>query len=376
MANFARFMTLLLIFVLLVSTNLRANVSNLPTSPTETNVLCEAPPPDSFRITNYGGTFFALAWEPTWVGALHLLELKRQDASGNWIAERVFDNVPGDNFLIDSLIPGRHYRVYISTKCGNGDPSIFTVYADGGVIVELTLGGRTPKNPKVISCENISYDNFEWVGFRVSGQGTSRMFEVKINKAGFSPYAYIKRVSTQADIVVVDEDDSFPDPGTPSIPNVWVPFKVKHGLEEIGHLNLVPDFNNPVTFDLCPVLDDLLKPWNPSYSCKVLFANEVVVSVSEPENWVSFEDLNDPIERVRINNPVKDNLTVFIPKSLQDQDETLFQVWDMTGQRIFFQRAKIMDDYITFPSAMIPKGFYLLEVKNQYQRSILKFLKN
>lgn len=375
MANFARFMTLLLIFVLLISTNLRANVSNLPTSPTETNVLCEAPPPDSFRITNYGGTFFALAWEPTWVGALHLLELKRQDASGNWIAERVFDNVPGDNFLIDSLIPGRHYRVYISTKCGNGDPSIFTVHADGGVIVELTLGGRTPKNPKVISCENISYDNFEWVGFRIAVGGLSRLFEVNLNEQGFSPYAYIRRISTQTDIVAVDGDGDYPIISNPALENVSIPFQLKQGEVSVGFLKIQPVLMNPPVFSLCQVLDDPNKPWNPNYTFKMLSAQEVLLSSPESEPTVGINDI-DGGEPIRIENPVKDNLILFIPESLRDGTESLIQIWNMGGQRILHQQVRFSDFQHKLLLEGVASGFYLMEVKNKNQRHLLKIIKN
>lgn len=190
---------------------------------------CNAPAPDSFRITSIGGSFISLAWKPAWVGASHVLSVSKREPSGEWTALYFISDVPDSSYTVNNLEGGKEYRFRIATKCPSGDPSELTSIIDGiALIVDLTLLGRIPINPTDADCQGIDYHSHNWVGFRISGKGESNLFEVKINEASDSPTGYIKRVATDNPIVAVNEDGFFPTPSFPIIESVPVAFRVRN----------------------------------------------------------------------------------------------------------------------------------------------------
>ncbi len=211
---------------------------------------CQAPAPDSFRVASAGGNFISLSWKPVWPGAAYFLTASEKNSSGGWVPIQIFPDIQDTSFTVDGLEGGKSYRFHISTKCTNGDISDLTAWVDGiSLIVDLTLLGRTPKNPLPISGNGIPYQSYEWIGFKVSGNGASGLFEVEVNEDGDVPLAFIRRVNLGEKIVAVDGNDLYPIPMLPIIEDVAIPFRINQILPEnnisIGKINIIEHFSPP-----------------------------------------------------------------------------------------------------------------------------------
>ena len=190
--------------------------------------VCEAPPPDNFRITSVGSNFISLAWQPAWVGATHTLAVLEKNGSGIWVSLNTLNIVPDTAYTVPNLQPGSEYRFIIATNCTLGEPSVIKAKRDGiTLILELTINGRTPLNPVAIDCHNIAYKNYNWVGFKVEsttkeGVKTSSLFEfVPYGDgnagAGIISKGYIARVDYGNRIVATNEAFRWPTNVNPAL---------------------------------------------------------------------------------------------------------------------------------------------------------------
>jgi len=65
---------------------------------------CDAPAPDSFRMTNAGIHFVSLAWQPVWTGAIHTIKVfKKEESSTTWTYLETFPDVPDYTFTVSNL---------------------------------------------------------------------------------------------------------------------------------------------------------------------------------------------------------------------------------------------------------------------------------
>jgi hypothetical protein len=369
MAKKFLFSTLLGIFTLTLA--IASGLPNTPNAKFCAAEVCEAPPPDSLRATSIGGTYVSLEWVPAWPGATHVLTVSELDSSGGWVPVIIFNNVSGSTLTVDSLSSGKQYRFRMATKCPNGDPGQFTGPVEiNTIIVELTLGGRTPKNPSEIGCTGIAYQNHPWLGFRVTGPGASNIFEVVVNEESDSPLAYIRRVFTVNSIVAVAPDGSFPTPAFPLIGNVPVPFKIErvNTEESIGAIDIVKHSTNPPTIDICKNVQVL--PWKPEYTLTILTAKEVVVIPGGGGGGTGTGQGfgTDPLGTYfKIQNPFLENIQVFVPDENELEGGVTLRLFDTNGKIIKTQQFETGDTGLILPVPGLPPGMYILQIQTMHE---------
>ncbi len=362
MAKKFLFSTLLGIFTLTLAT--ASGLPNTPNAKFCAAEVCEAPPPDSLRATSIGGTYVSLEWEPAWPGATHLLTVSELDSIGEWVPVIVFDNVSGSTLTVDSLSSGKQYRFRMATKCPNGESSHITTFIDiNTIIVELTLGGRTPNNPSMIGCSGILYKNHPWLGFRVSGNGASQIFEVVVNGDSNYPMAYIKRVNSSNNIVAADENLQYPILSAPLVDNVELPFKVYRPLieEVVGHIGMEKHATNPPSLDIC--INEKKIPWNPEYTLTILTAKETVVNPGGGGG--TGQGLGaEPLDTYfRVQNPFQDNLQVFVHHEYDSEEVFTLRLFDTGGKIIKTQQFEALDTRLSIPVPGLPTGMYILQIQ-------------
>ncbi len=355
--------------------------SGFPEKNTFVTEICNAPAPDSFRITSNGGSFITLSWKPVWEGASHVLFISQRDSSGGWTAQSIFPNVLGSSITVDSLEGGKEYRFRIATKCPSGDPSELMAFVDGiALIVELTLIGRTPKNPQPIDCHGIDYTKHPWLGFRIAGEGYSRLFEVKINGVNEDPYGSVDRVNPENHIVASNMLFLFPDNFNPIIYKVPLTFRIIDITTQtplpIGLVNINPILTTPNKIDLCNITTDPFNPWKNGYSFTVLFANEVVVV--PPGGGIGGQGFGkDPIkDRFTAQNPFNESLNIYTPDWHSNDSPTTIRILNMNGQLIFTQTFEFIDQQVSIPLEWLSPGMYFLDIQSINETEVLKIVKN
>jgi hypothetical protein len=342
--------------------------------------VCDAPAPDSFRITSIGGSFMTLAWKPAWEGATHVLYISQKDSSGGWTAQSVLPNVSGNTITVNGLIGGKEYRFRIATKCSSGDPSEFSSIVDGiALIVELTLLGRNPKNPQQISCTDIDHTKHPWLGFRVAGNGASNLFEVNIHGVQEKPFASIRRVETVNPIVAVDDVLLFPNAFDPIIEDVRVPFLIRNlnidPTKNIGWVEIVITSTNPLEFDMCKVLNDPQKPWDNGYDFTVIKASETIKIPSGGGTGQGFGQ--DPKENwFEVQNPFSSNINIFIPHHSNIEGSVTVMLFNSNGQNILNQKIDMLDSQISLPTQWLKQGIYFLQIESNREVWQTKLIKS
>ncbi len=342
--------------------------------------VCEAPVPDSFRVTSVSGTFIALAWHPAWLGATHELSVSEKDEFGGWTTQYIFPDVPGSFFTVENLESGKEYRFRIATKCPSGDPSELTAIVDDHtVIIELTLIGRNPKNPTEINGQGIQYQNYNWLGFKVSGEGESNIFEVNVNEGTSGdndPIAFIRRVYNANPIVAVDPGTSYPNGFNPIIPEVPVPFRIVRllqavTLKDIGYVKIAKYNNIPPTIDL--LIEDQF-PWKNSYTFTVIVAKE---TISIPQGGTGQGFVKDPSSNTfTVQNPFKDNLVVFTPLQYAEQGICTMRLLNTQGITELEQKLEPLNTAVSFPIEWLPPGIYFLQIETGLELQVLKVVKS
>jgi len=346
-----------------------------PVQPASTSLnteACNAPPPDSFRVTSIGGSFVSLAWTPAWINATQTLTVSKKDANGNWIVEYTLPDVPGSSFSVDQLVGGKNYKFTIRTKCGSGEPSELTSSNEHiAAIVELTIAGRNPSNPHPIGCNGIKYKDHFWVGFSVRGEGVSSLFEVVVNEDSDYPIAYINRVYFESGtIVAAHSNGNFPNTNFPEIFDVGIPFPMLHLGQidlKIGEVGLTVHDEKPSMLDLCPS-----GPFKIGYTFTALTA-ESLQAADRPGKGIRE---NHFTPRVQVQNPFKDDLCIFVPQNIIENGGATIHLFDTNGRTVFLQKLDYLSPKVSFPTSWFSPGVYILQIKTNAFAQSLRVIKS
>ena len=357
------------------------NYRDIPENSSHPAEVCDAPAPDSLRVTSKGGSFISLAWKPAWEGANHVVYVSEKNDLGGWTAQKTFPNVPGNSLTVDSLKGGKQYRFRIATKCPSGEPSELTAFVDDQTtIVELTLIGRNPKDPKEVSCTGIYYQSHKWIGFRVSGEGESNVFEVQVNENSSSPVAYIRRVITENPIVAADNSGSFPNNFLPIIPNVFAPFRISRLFannnpqpELIGRVEIILH-KNPPSVDFC--IENGQYPWKNNYQFIPMTAEETILIPTGGGIKIQGFAKEPATQRVQAQNPFDDGLHVFFPTNFSDLGKVSIKLLNFNGQIVLEQRVELTSSEFTVPVGKLSTGIYFLVVETEKELQVIKVYKS
>ncbi len=347
---------------------------------------CYAPAPDSFRITSVSGNFIALAWESAWPGAEQTLSVLKRNPTGAWEMFLPPFTLQGEAYTVGNLTPGVEYRFIIATNCGPDEPSSLTKVIDGiTLILELTIGGRTPINPVPVDCHNINYLAHEWVGFKVEtytkkGVLISSLFEFEpygdINAPGFFTNAIIKRVEYENSIVATNDFGKWPTFNHPIIIGSN-PFRMGHkkpdGINSItiGFIELTA---YPQSIDLCVDPSNHQGPWLNSYDFTPLTAEQtsgvlpnafddrtVMQSKQEDEAWVQC--------------PFNEQLEVYFPLTEPNNGSTKVLLLNASGEIIIEKFLKEQITNVTFQTSSLASGFYIVRIESSGKVSTLRTAK-
>ena len=336
---------------------------------------CSAPAPDSFRVTSIGDHFVALAWKPAWIGASHTLSVSKKDASGAWILQYTLQDVPDSTIVIDSLESEKAYRFGIATKCPNGDPSTIVSYLSPIIpIVELTLLGRTPGNPTTVKCEGIQYKKHAWIGFKVSHGEESGLFEVVVNENA-ALLAYINRVGfgPESEIVASNSNGFYPNDAFPNVINVPIPFQIRDlGSPEplVGAITLTVNYGASPSIDLCEA-----SPIKDGYTFTPLTAEIVIDYSPDGGRPAKSTILKGQTNCYEVQNPFTENLNVFLSEKCTENAGATFSLLNATGKLIFSQRIANPNSTISFPTADISPGLYVLQIESPLGLQFKKVIK-
>ncbi|HAD12582.1 MAG TPA: hypothetical protein DCF33_09105, partial [Saprospirales bacterium] len=121
------------------------------------------------------------------------------------------------------------------------------------------------------------YQSLHWLGFRVSGEGASGLFEVQMNDITFEPVAWIKRVNLTDKIVAADDQGNYPNQIIPIVDKVNIPFAIWNTLTIpplVGKVEIIKHSNypDPPTVDII-IDEDSIPGWKSQYTLTVLWAN-------------------------------------------------------------------------------------------------------
>ncbi len=350
-------------------------------------LTCDAPAPDSFRITNTTSNSISLAWQPALAGALHTLEVLEKDPGGGWEPIDTIFNLPGTSYTVSGLQFGQEYRFIIATNCQSGEPSVNTSIIDGIVsIIELVLGGRTPINPTVHEgCPSIDYLAYNWVGFKIESldggalQSNHNYFEFKFNGLnGGLPKSLIKRVIYGPAIVAGDYLFVFPEDPIPQIVEiqgspVFRVFRIKgpNNINPIGVIELTLDQENH-TVKFCKAIGE---PWNNNYIFSVQTAQKSGFSPTETD--ARFDtSFNMAYLQAKIQCPINDNLNIIFSTNQKDNGFVIIQLFDIKGTMVFESRFSSLLNEVSIPVESLPNGIYIIKIQTNYEVQTKKVIKS
>ena len=167
---------------------------------------CSAPPPDSAKVSILANGDFMLTWIPKNSNdKFFIFTLKQNTNSGTWDTISKIQHVPGNSRIIPSAGRG-WYKFGISTECTNGEHGVPVIIGPTGLILDLVLTGRLPVNPTIVEeCTEISYENFNWVGFKVEYEGAGYSQLLNYFEFGFDEgVPVLKRPDNNSFIVAAD----------------------------------------------------------------------------------------------------------------------------------------------------------------------------
>jgi hypothetical protein len=379
-----------MLYVLLFFMALGANNQTLFAANNHSNIIlsdtCYAPAPDSFRITSVSSNFIALAWESAWSGAEQTLSVLKRNPTGAWEMFLPPFTVQGEAYTVGNLTPGVEYRFIIATNCGPDEPSSLTKVIDGiTLILELTIGGRTPINPVPVDCHNINYLAHEWVGFKVEtiskeGQHVSSLFEFQpygdISSSGFLTNVRIKRVDYSNPIVATNEEGKWPLIQNPIVlaENPFrMGYKKANGISTytIGYIDLTV---YSTSIDLCVDDDNLLDPWRQSYEYTAMTA-ESATGVSPTKSNNRDGSLSNHQEFVRVQCPFNDFLEVFLPLVNQQNRHTKVSLINTAGQVLMEQIVDENCTIVSFYTGNLAKGIYFIRIESTGKVNNLRTIK-
>jgi hypothetical protein len=335
-------------------------------SPVDT---CMAPAPDSFRVTVVGTNFATLAWVPAWPGALHAIEVEKEEPNGSWEPISIYTHVPGESFTVSGLESGAHYRAFIATYCDSLEVSSLKDDTDfSTLIVELSIAGRNPVNPVPVNCKNIAYADHEWIGFRVTnrkeaGDVTYNFFEVTRpdEQSPQNSMGKVKRVFLNNRIVAMNLDKLWP---TLSFPRRESdnPFNMAwlkpNGLLDfaIGRIELIMEEDY---CDICPVGN-----WHSAFKFDPMVA-EAVFSNSPDDDRSSNSSNKDCF----IQNLFSDQLKVQLPFEGFESRDINVRLISMDGKTHFQTYISSQDGVFTINTESLKPQMFVLIL--QYDQTVL-----
>lgn len=351
--------------------------------------LCDVAAPSNFRITSFSTSFITLAWQPAWDGAAHTLKVLEKNGSGTWVPFRVHSNILDSSFTEINLQSGFEYRFIIGTNCNTGEPSIKEVIRDGiTLILELTIGGKTPLNPVAIDCHNIPYKGYDWIGFKVDGQNreginTSSVFEfqpVTNSNPGSSneniTHGIIKRVDYYNQIVATNEAGRWPTLAQSSLVGNN-PFRMAlinvdgYSSTTIGRIELT-GYQNSI--DLCADYSNSLDPWDNKYNFTALVGGTSIgIPPSGGKASTPKDSTNFDIQWVQ--NPFRDELKIFITENSSDENEINLSLINLFGHVCINQRNLIANTQVIVNVKDLLPGIYILQVESLGKTKTRKTLK-
>jgi hypothetical protein len=348
---------------------------------------CNLPAPDSFRITQTGGEFIKLAWKPIFPGATHQLIIMESDGAGGYVTILEENNVPGDTYIADDLLPGTGYRFVLATKCSSGDPSEIKTIFDGiTLIVDLTILGRKPALKGTSGdCDFIPI-NYNWIGFEISGVEEEQYFEnffeivpvsAPSTNSNFYSKIQIKRYGLNDPIVAVKDPNSSPNCIVPLIENVPPRFRIDRLInggpnkDIIGYVDLT-QYTDPPSFGVCPDYTDPIYPWKTNFNLIPIFSPKAIPpqKCNEPRDIIL--DVNS--KQILINNPFFDQLMIRKNSNFQEEDVNI-TIFDYCGRTYFSQKIEKWSDTIIINTESIPNGVFIINLQGNlgvYRQTIIK----
>lgn len=334
---------------------------------------CQAPAPDSFRVTEIIAGDVHFAWSPAWLGATHALKVMQADSTGSWNTVLTYIDVPDSTFTVAGLEAG-FYRASISTNCSWGQPSQLEKETRFKII-DLVVGGRVPISPSIVEgCTPIIMANHKWVGFRVrdTETGVSNIFEFTYED-GVKPT--IKRVGNDV-IVAANNADHFPV--GEFLVQTFSPVKIIdrrfEGEEaEIGYVQVV---GNPVdgVVEIC-IATVAPAPWKPQYQLSTL--TSAMPTAPPGGGGVSPQGIKgDKVtDSWQVQNPFGGTLTLF-PSPANDGFEASVTLFSIQGSLLWNHHFPVTSSEFVFPTNHLPSGNYILHIKTAEAIQIFKIQKN
>jgi len=391
MAKNILFSLLICSIYLVLASPLAGSETALLGKPTLKFPNCDAPPPDSFRITTFGYNFVTLTWKPAWPGATHtLVVFRKTDGDGAWIPVDTIFNVPEASCVISNMEyePSKS-GFMISTNCAYGIPGDPTAVVEFdlppiGLILELTIAGRNPINPAVIEpCTPIKIANHNWFGFSVSDglNIVANTFEVGVhNSADGHKYPVVKRVN-EPPLVAGNQDFLYPQASQNSSifflgdpPAIFRVFLANSNgtFTPIGYVRItISGTGLDQSITICRLTT---QPWNNTFGFKVLSAS--VADESHPQvNENRFEIPLTSSENIKVQTPFRDNLNVFLPESYLEKKQITFSLWDATGHQVIEKHYENTSEQISIPVETLSIGYYFLRIVSDRETRTIKIFK-
>ncbi len=347
---------------------------------------CDLPAPDSFRITEVGGDFINLAWKPIFPGAVHQLIVMESDGAGGYVTILVENQVTGDTYTADNLLPGTGYRFVMATKCTSGDPSEVKTIFDGiTLIVDLVISGRKPVNPNPVSNCDFIPTSFNWAGFNIKSPNgdfqVDNFFELKRQVLGtsnnFEIRTHVARYSLDGDLFAVNDDGLWPKCYQPIIPLQDNRFRVDKQLsngaiERIGYVDI---FYKPITasYYVCPDYLDPDLPWNLNYEFMPIIAHKVAPPEDCASPRPSRETFSDCLT-FKFDNPFNINLKVW-QESPDLLTSGIISLYSITGELIFLEPFDGNNTSFNFPTNDLISGVYILVIESTLGVRVEKLIK-
>jgi len=347
---------------------------------------CDAPAPDSFRITSVSSNSIALAWEPIWMGAEHSLIIHKKNPTGAWETFLSRFTVQGVSYTAINLTPGSEYRFIIATNCGPDEPSSIKINIDGiALILELTIAGRNPTNPVPVDCHKIKYLEHEWVGFKVEtytkqGELISSLFEVEAyggdDSKGFISHGIIKRVDYENPIVATNDSGKWPTNQQSSLFGSN-PFRMGHkkndgiGTIPIGRVGLT---GYPASIDLCADYNNTEDPWRQNYLFTAMTAETVSGFLPSAFDERSESPTNQQVD-AWAQSPFNEHLDVFIPLADQRHGNGKIYLLNAAGLIIMDQKVNAQCSIISFQTGSLVAGLYFIRIESGRKVQTLKTIK-
>jgi len=347
------------------------------------SIQCDAPPPDSFRMTGYGYNFETFGWVPVSVGDNHVLTVFKENASNGWDSLYSVKVYNSKEYTLTNLQPNTRHKVGIRTKCGN-DPStqVSFVIPDHGVILELVIGGRNPENAQIIPpCQYIDFEDpsTTWIGFKVSRKAPDghlvSYFEFERGKNGAE--GIIKRTNAPNVLVAANEDNNWPTLNLPLFQTENLQFRVGEikNLSEIFIFGFINVAFSGSKVSICPETSDPNKLWNNLYAFQLLQEHSdpcpSCLSDGNADERTKGYLEND---QFTVQSPFLESLNIFFNDSKFTNGTKQITLMDVNGKIILNNKFNVIESQISIPLVFMPAGFYVLRMESngavQYHKVI------